>query len=83
MGNDEKRPTTAAWPVSGMTMSDRRPLLLRLVIGTSRIAANPPRAAPRAQLTSMAMKFGEMAKEAAATGFSATAEVATPKEVYR
>ena len=48
MGNEEKPPMTAAARI-GMTMSERFSLL-RLVIGTKKIAANPPSAAPMAQL---------------------------------
>ena len=57
MGNEEKPPTTAAARI-GMTMSERFSLL-RLVIGTRKIAAKPPNAAPMAQLA-MAMTSGEI-----------------------
>ena len=79
MGNEEKPPTTAAARI-GMTMSERFSLL-RLVIGTRKIAAKPPNAAPMAQLA-MAMTSGEIPCAAAAVGFSATADVANPNRVY-
>ena len=79
MGNELKPPITAAARI-GMTMrlrfSDER-----VVIGTRRMAARPPSAAPMAQLAA-ATRSGEMAKVAAAVGFSATAEVARPNLVY-
>ena len=62
-----------------MTRSERFSLL-RLVIGTRKIAANPPSAAPMAQLA-MAITSGEIASAAAAVGFSATADVASPNRV--
>src|SRR6476620_5828146 len=80
IGNDEKRPTTAATSVGTTTRASV--VLLSVVIGTSRIAATPPSAAPTAQLTT-AMTSGEIASDAAATGFSATADVARPKLVNR
>ena len=79
MGNEEKPPTTAAARI-GMTMSERFSLL-RLVIGTRKIAAKPPNAAPMAQLAT-AMTSGEIPCAAAAVGFSATADVANPNRVY-
>jgi hypothetical protein len=79
MGNEEKPPMTAAARI-GMTMSERFSLL-RLVIGTKKIAANPPSAAPMAQLAT-AITSEEIASAPAAVGFSATADVANPNRVY-
>ena len=79
IGNEENPPMTAA-ATMGMTMSERF-AALSVVMGTSRMAARPPRAAPTAQFTP-ATRSGEIASEAAAAGFSATAVVARPKVVY-
>src|SRR6478672_2496113 len=80
IGNEANRPTTAATRVGTTTKANA--LLLRVVIGTSRIAAAPPRAAPSAQLA-IAIRSGEIASDPAATGFSATAEVSRPNRVNR
>src|SRR6202522_2824685 len=78
IGKDENRPTMAA-ARTGITISERFSLL-RLVIGASRMAAMPPKAAPMAQFSSP-MRLGETPSVAAAREFSATALVATPKVV--
>src|ERR1035437_2226306 len=80
IGKEENLPMTAA--ASTGTMIKESVVILRLVMGTSSMAANPPRAAPTPQLT-VAMRLGEMARVAAAVGFSATAVVARPKGVKR
>ncbi len=79
IGNEEKPPITAAARI-GMTIRLRFSAL-RVVIGTNKMAARPPSAAPMNQLAA-ATTSGEIARVAAAVGFSATAVVARPKVVY-
>src|SRR5580658_196237 len=79
MGKELNPPITAAARI-GMTMKLRFSAE-RVVMGTRRMAASPPRAAPMAQLAA-ATRSGEMARVAAAVGFSATADVANPNLVY-